>query len=146
MSLKPLNILLADDDADDCSFFEKALMEIPIATHLKTVPDGEQLMDYLFKNLENLPEVLFLDLNMPLKNGFECLVEIKENERFRNLPVVMFSTAFPKNSIYEEELINNLLKIGALHFIRKPNDIGHLSQEVYQALNMVAEKINFSIG
>ena len=134
MNLRPLNILLADDDVDDCSFFEKALREIPIASQLKTVCDGEQLMNYLFENLGNLPEVLFLDLNMPFKNGFECLVEIKENEQLHNLPVVMFSTAFPKNSIYEEELKNKLLKIGAFHFIRKPHNIEHLKLEVHQAL------------
>ena len=57
----PLNILLADDDTDDRFFFDKALKEIPIATHLTTVHDGEQLMNYLSENSEHLPDVLFLD-------------------------------------------------------------------------------------
>ena len=65
----PISILLADDDADDRFFFGKALKELPISTELTTVEDGEKLMSYLLKNSEKLPDVLFLDLNMPRKNG-----------------------------------------------------------------------------
>ncbi|MBC8048251.1 MAG: response regulator, partial [Fimbriimonadaceae bacterium] len=82
-----INVLLADDDKDDRYFFDKALKQIPIATHLKTVADGEKLMDYLLKNDVPLPDVLFLDLNMPRKNGSECLAEIKRNEKLKEIPV-----------------------------------------------------------
>lgn len=93
MNPKQMNILLAEDDQDDRDFFDKVLKEIPVHTHLTTVIDGEQLMNYLYKNLGHLPDVLFLDLNMPRKNGFECLCEIKEDEKLKDLLVVMFSTA-----------------------------------------------------
>ena len=73
MSLKHLNLLLADDDIDDCSFFKEVLENLPISTHLTTVHDGEQLIQLLAKETIELPHVLFLDLNMPRKNGFECL-------------------------------------------------------------------------
>src|SRR6187551_2672130 len=89
-----LNILLADDDIDDRFFFEKALTEIPIATQLKTVGNGEELMEYLEKNPTNLPDILFLDLSMPRKTGFECLIEIREDKLFEKLYVVMFTTSF----------------------------------------------------
>ena len=88
----PLNILLADDDMDDRIFFDNALKEIPIATTLKTVSNGEQLMEWLFEKVTDLPDVLFLDLSMPRKTGFECLAEIKENEKLKALPVIMFTT------------------------------------------------------
>ena len=65
----PINVLLADDDIDDISFFDKALKELAVSTHLTTVNDGDQLMNYLSENLEHLPDILFLDLNMPRKNG-----------------------------------------------------------------------------
>ena len=71
----------AEDDKDDRFFFEKALAEISFNTNLTTVLDGEQLMDYLLKNPEQLPDIIFLDLSMPRKNGFECLAELKENEK-----------------------------------------------------------------
>src|ERR1017187_4447154 len=93
----PLNIIFADDDIDDRSFFEKALKELPISTNLTTVNDGEQLMKYLADNSEQLPDVLFIDLNMPRKNGFECIVEIRENEKLKDLSVVIFSTPYPQD-------------------------------------------------
>jgi len=135
-----LNILLADDDMDDCFFFEKALEELQLSTHLTIVRDGQQLMNYLSENSKNLPDVLFLDLNMPRKNGFECLCEIKEHESLKVIPVVMFSTSYPRDQIYEANMINTLLKIGAHHFIRKPGDFAQLKQVIHQTLTMFAEK------
>src|SRR5471030_460081 len=96
-----LNVLLADDDTDDCIFFEKALKEILIETHLSIVHDGEELMKYLLKNSEKLPDVLFLDISMPRKNGFECLTEIKENKKLKDIPVLMFTTSYPRDLNYE---------------------------------------------
>ena len=77
MKLKQMFILLADDDTDDCIFFKEALDELLLPTKLMTVHDGEQLMHLLANESTELPDVLFLDLNMPRKNGFECLEEIK---------------------------------------------------------------------
>jgi len=139
MNLTQLNVLLADDDIDDCSFFEKALREIPVATNLAIVHDGEQLLNYLFENSEHLPEVLFLDLNMPRKNGFECLHEIKENKELKDIFVVMFSTSFPQNIFYEETMINMLLKIGANDYIRKSGDFEQLKQIIHNILIRLAE-------
>ena len=81
-----LNFLLADDDTDDRYFFGKALKELSIPSTLTTVEDGEKLMDYLSENSKQLPDVLFLDLNMPCKNGAECLTEIKNDQQLKHLP------------------------------------------------------------
>lgn len=140
MKLDQLNVLLSDDDFDDCSFFEKALKEIPIATNLTIVHDGDELMNYLNINSEHLPDVLFLDLSMPRKNGFECLTEIKESEKLEDLVVVMFSTSFPQNIIYEENMIDLLMKIGAHDYIRKSCDFTLLKQIIHSTLKMVADK------
>ncbi len=130
----PLTILLADDDADDRSFFEKALGKIPIATRLITLNDGEQLMDYLSVNTEQLPDVLFLDLSMPRKSGFECLTEIKDNINLKDIPVVMFSTSYTQDFNYELSMINVLYKLGAQDYIRKPSDIAQLKQLIFHSL------------
>ena len=140
----PLNILLADDDIDDCKFFDKALSGIPIATHLTTVHDGEELMSYLFKHTENLPVILFLDLSMPLKNGFECLVEISENEKLKHLPVVVFTISSGQNFHFEENLINTLYNFGAREYVRKPTNIADLQQIIHNALVMVMDKVTIS--
>jgi CheY-like chemotaxis protein len=139
INLKQMNVLLAEDDIDDKEFFKKALEIVPLFTNLKTVSDGEELMAYLLENTKHLPHVLFLDINMPRKNGFECLTEIKENEKLKDLPVVMFSSS---NS---QDNINILLKTGANVYIRKPSDFMELVQVINHALPVAAENI-FSNG
>jgi CheY-like chemotaxis protein len=132
--ITPFNILLADDDMDDRFFFDKALKEIPIASHLITVNNGEQLMEYLFENTGQLPDILFLDLSMPRKTGFECLAEIKENEKLENLKVIMFTTSFTRGFDLEENLRGTLLRMGAQDYIRKPGEFDDLKQVIEKAL------------
>jgi CheY-like chemotaxis protein len=130
----PLKILLADDDKYDRDLFEKALKEIHIDTHLRTVCNGEELMDYLFENSMNLPDVLFLDLSMPRKTGFECLIEIKEDKKLEDLPVVIFTTSFTQSIELELNLSNTLSKMGAHVYIRKPPGFRELKQTIHEAL------------
>ncbi len=125
-----LKILLAEDDKDDSFFFNKALAELPISTELTLVHDGEELMSYLFDNIEQLPNVLFLDLNMPRKTGFECLTEIKQNEKLKKITVILFSTSYTRDLNYEKDIINMLYDIGAYHFIRKPFDFKQLKESI----------------
>jgi CheY-like chemotaxis protein len=134
-----LNILLADDDVDDRFFFDKALKELPIDCHLKTVSNGEELMDYLIQLSSRLPDILFLDLSMPRKTGFECLIEIKENQQLRNLYIVMFTTSFTRGFEYEQNLINTLSNMGAQDYIRKPGDFGQFKKVIHQSLIKLME-------
>ena len=71
-----LKILLADDDSDDCDLFKTALDELKVNANLIIVNNGEQLITTLKKS-EAHYDIVFMDLNMPRKNGFECLLEIK---------------------------------------------------------------------
>lgn len=139
MNLKPLQILLADDDIDDCHLFKEALEALPQTTKLTVVHNGDELMNYLFENTERLPHVLFLDINMPRKNGYECLLEIKTNETFKDLPVIMFSTAGALDKI------NIFFNSGADVYIRKPSSFAQLVQVIHHALPLAAENI-FSNG
>ena len=133
-----LNILLADDDMDDCGFFKKAIEELPLVTTLTIVNEGEQLMQLLTNEANELPHVLFLDLNMPRKNGFECLSEIKGNKKLHQLPVIIFSTSF------EQEVVNQLFKNGAQYFIRKPSEFSQFKKIIQQALTIIAKE-NISV-
>lgn len=134
-----INILLADDDKDDRLFFENALKEITIPTQLKTVNDGEELMDYLGKSLEHLPDILFLDLSMPRKTGYECLTEIKENIKLKDIHVVVFSTSYTRDKVYELNLANRLFEIGAQNYIRKPGDFKQLRNIIELSLTKLLE-------
>ena len=138
MTSKHFNVLLADDDTDDCTFFKEALEVLQLSTHLTTVNDGEQLMNYLSENSEHLPDVLFLDLSMPRKNGFECLTEIKENEKLKYLPVVIFSISYPRDMVDEPDMINMFFKMGEHHYIRKNSDLEQLKHAIHHAIIMVA--------
>ena len=140
MNELPQHILLADDDTDDCLFFKKAIEELSPATQLTTVHDGEQLMKFLITNAGALPDVLFLDLNMPRKNGFECLSEIKLHEKIKDLPVVMFSTSYPRDMTYERNMMDMLFNIGASDYIRKPSNFDQLKLVISKSLDLIAEK------
>src|ERR1700761_8135544 len=92
MELSLRTILLVDDDDNDREFFEDALKTIATDITLKIAGNGVEALDLLC-NSTVLPDLIFMDLNMPLRNGYECLGDIKKNERLKNIPVVIFSTS-----------------------------------------------------
>jgi CheY-like chemotaxis protein len=114
-----------------------------VFTNLVTVNNGEELMDYLFKHETQLPHVLFLDLSMPRKTGFECLAEIKENNNLKKMPVVMYTTSYTKSIDFEDKLKNTLNRMGAHNYIRKPGDFKVLKQVIHEALVKVIQEIDF---
>lgn len=111
-----IHIILADDDEDDRMLFKDAFEELKINTKVNMFNDGVELMDYLNTPDAILPHVLFLDLNMPKKNGIECLHEIKGNSRFRDIAIAIFSTSS------SEEHIEETFVQGANIYIKKPSD------------------------
>lgn len=135
--LSPLSILLADDDTDDRYLFSKALNELSVNANLDSVGNGEELMDFLSLHADNLPHVLFLDLSMPRKNGFECLSEIKENIKYKDMAVIMFTTSYSRDIVYEQGIVKLLKDMGALDYIRKPNDFEQLKVVIRAALLMI---------
>jgi CheY-like chemotaxis protein len=136
MNAIQLNVLLADDDLDDYTFFKTALDDLPLSTNLTRVPDGQQLMELLSDETYQLPHVLFLDINMPRKNGFECLAEIKQNARLQNLPVIMFSTSGSRDTM------SSSFKNGAHVYIRKPGNFEQLKELIYHALPLATDKLS----
>jgi CheY-like chemotaxis protein len=136
MNSPKLNVLLADDDLDDYTFFKTALSELPVPTNLTAVNDGQQLMELLCDETYELPNVLFLDINMPRQNGFECLSEIKRNERLKDLPVIMFSTSSSRDNM------SSAFKNGAHVYIRKPGNFEQLKELIYHALPLATDKLS----
>lgn len=125
-----LHILLADDDEDDRLFFKEALQEIKVKTVVTTVNDGLQLMNYLNHPGNQLPNVVFLDLNMPVMSGLDCLTEIRRNKELRNLAVAIYSTSSSDENI-EEAFVK-----GANIYIKKPNEFSLLKIILEQVINM----------
>jgi CheY-like chemotaxis protein len=134
MKQNQLKVLLADDDKDDCLFFKEAIEGVIPNENFTAVHDGEQLMQWLENKTNQLPDILFLDLNMPRKNGFECLAEIKQNKKLHMLPVVIFSTSF------EQEVVSLLYVNGATYFIRKPSEFSQFKKIILHTLSLMLQK------
>jgi len=130
MQKNALHILLADDDEDDRLFFKDAFEEVKVQTKVEFAFDGMQLMEYLLHPDAKLPDILFLDLNMPKKTGKECLAEIKKNDRLKNIIIAIYSTSSSEQDI-EDTFIQ-----GANIYIRKPSDFNDLKKIINEVLTV----------
>ena len=107
--------LLADDDADDRFLFSEALKLVDPAIHCMMVGNGKEVLTILQNDFFSLPDCIFLDLNMPLMNGLECLQAIKKETAYQPVPVILYSTTLEKQA--EEEI----MKSGAYACFVKPS-------------------------
>lgn len=125
-----MTILIADDDADDRMFLEQAMRQNGYDQGIHFVEDGEDLMDYLRRqgryNDGNAPwpDMLILDLNMPRKNGFQALSEIKDDPKLRRLPVIVMTT-----SSADEDVVKTY-NLGVNSFVTKPFNFNRLVEIV----------------
>jgi CheY-like chemotaxis protein len=122
-------ILLAEDDPDDCMLFTDAFNEVSLNLELAVVNDGVQLLQFLSKEVK-LPQIIFLDLNMPLKKGFECLKELKESEKLKNIPVIIYSTSASPTDIEKSKQLKAHL------YVTKPNSFIQLKKVIQRVLIM----------
>lgn len=130
MNQNPLHILLADDDEDDRLIFRDAINEVKVKTKLTIVNDGVQLMEYLNMPDNELPQIVFLDLNMPRKGGIECLREIRNDINLKDLSIAIYST-----SASEEDIEDTFIK-GANVYIKKPNDFNTLVKVLEEVITI----------
>jgi CheY-like chemotaxis protein len=128
MHNKPLHILLADDDEADRLIFKEVLEELDIKPVVYMVNNGLELLAYLTKKNAHLPHLIFLDLNMPRKNGLQCLKEIRGNEKLKAIYIAIYSTSATEKDI-EETYCN-----GANVYITKPNNFNLLRQLLFKAI------------
>lgn len=119
--VKPVTILMADDDPDDRHLTKEAFAESHLANDLRFVEDGEQLMDYLYHRgkyedpaAAPRPSIILLDLNMPKKDGREALQEIKADPQFRGIRVIVMTT-----SKAEDDIVRSY-DLSAASYITKP--------------------------
>jgi CheY-like chemotaxis protein len=119
---KPITILMADDDEEDCALTKSAMGDARLANEMRFVHDGEELMDYLRRQGAYAdgtaeaprPGVILLDLNMPKKDGREALSEIKSDPDLKRIPVCVLTTSAAEEDIFRS------YDLGANSFITKP--------------------------
>ncbi len=122
-------IMIVDDDADDRMLFEDALKEVSAETKLISLNNGMDLMNVLHKKEVHGPDVIFLDINMPGKNGFECLASIRSNPTLKSIPIILYSTCS------QEDTINKAYSSGANLYVSKPNNFNALKKIIAKVLD-----------
>jgi CheY-like chemotaxis protein len=132
--MKNIRLYLADDDLDDRELFMEALAGIPIPTVVNQFDNGIDLMDDLFSS-ETLPDVIFLDLYMPIMDGFECLMDIRNFAKFSDIQIVVYS------SIYRDREVKQLKEDGANQYLQKPPSYNKLKTLLYQSLQTIQKNI-----
>ena len=123
-------ITLADDDEDDRLFFTDAFDELKINTVVNTFKNGKELLDFLYHPESVLPNIIFLDLNMPILNGIECLKEIKKNQKFDNIAIAIYSTSS------SDQDVENTFVLGANIYIKKPSDFNTLKKVLSEVVTI----------
>lgn len=121
------SVLLAEDNLEHCFFFKRALSEVAPQTSIFQVHDGDALLSLLGSFL---PDLLFLDLNMPCKDGVQCIKEIRENKACHRLPIVVFTVSSQNNAI------QTAYGFGANLYIVKPNEYSRLVSTLRSILSM----------
>jgi CheY-like chemotaxis protein len=128
-----MTVFYADDDAEDCELFTEALHQIDPDVKSIIARDGREALAYL-NNTPDLPDYIFLDINMPLVDGKKCLIEIKKSVKLRSIPVVMYSTTSDTNEIRE------YYKLGAHDFLIKPNNFPSLCDSLESIFNLTKSR------
>jgi CheY-like chemotaxis protein len=130
-------IVLVEDDEDDLLFFKEVLLTLKISTDTRNFKKGNELLAYL-NNIDSahLPDLIFVDLHLPGKNGVNCINEIRENETFNDIPIIVFTGS------EDDRQIDETRKYGANRYIKKPHSFQGLvqifdelfSENIYQSL------------
>ena len=125
--MKP-SIFLADDDDDDCVLFQDALNEVAHDHELVIAYDGQELLEVLEARVPPEPRIIFIDLNMPRKNGIECLQEIKRVDKLKGIPIIILSTSS------QAESVEAAYTYGADRYVTKPGTYAMLKKTIVTVL------------
>lgn len=129
--MKPNVFLLADDDTDDTELFCEALAATDKAAVCHCVGNGKEALQILHE-MNPKPNLIVLDVNMPVMDGWQCLKKLKADERYNHIPVMMYST-----SSHQKE-VETAMSLGALCFFTKPVSF----DELKEILGVIAANID----
>ena len=126
-----MRILLTDDDADDREFFADAVADIHLNFPVEFCENGLELLNRLYNKELSIPDIIFLDLNMPIMSGFESLKQIRDDAKFKDIPIIaIYSTSAT------EDGIKNTFGLGANAYIVKPTDFNDLKKLLKKVIEM----------
>jgi len=128
-----MKILMADDDKDDFLILQQAAQKIGDSFTITYAANWMELWRLLVKST---PDIVFLDLNMPVKDGFECLETLRADRKFAKLPIVIYSTSLSRTDI------DKAYDKGANYFIVKPNSLEDISNILKKVSSMSEEALS----
>ena len=126
---KPRTFFIVDDDIEDQELFFEAVSEVDRSISCIPVSNCEEALAVLKSTKTDLPDMIFLDLNMPRLNGKQCLAELKRQGHLKDIPVIIYSTSSEKRDIEETT------RLGAAHFLTKPNRFEDLCKAILFVLS-----------
>jgi CheY-like chemotaxis protein len=124
---KRLNVILADDDDDDRYMFNEAIEELRLDIDTRMFKNGLELLQYLEQS-DPLPDMIFLDLNMPVMDGLKCLKKIRETPAYKDISIIIYSTS------PSETYINKTFMLGANIYLIKPDSFNELKDLLYKVI------------
>jgi CheY-like chemotaxis protein len=129
--MKDKRFLIVDDDSDDNSLFTEALAAVEPQIICYCAADGQEALEKLETGSIEHPDIIFLDINMPIMNGWQCLTKLKSVPGYKDIPVIIHTTSSRKT---DRELAKDL---GAICFFTKLHDFKKLKK----MLEIVVEKM-----
>lgn len=127
--ISEIRIILADDDQDDCLLVEEAIDELGLPYNLTCVEDGVKLIETLSDKSLPSPDLVLLDLDMPMKHGLVCLDEIRNDPGLKSLPIVIYTTHSQRETVKDAYLKK------AQYYLKKPNSFSSLVKALRIVLN-----------
>lgn len=129
MLMKTKTLLIIDDDPDDREFFCDALKEVDESAVCHTFKNGPEALDMLSSEQSPIPDFIFLDLNMPILSGKQCLAELKKMKKLQHSHIIIYTTS----KLTED--FSETIQMGAMHFMTKPSKFSDLCQALSNVLS-----------
>lgn len=132
--MKKYNIILVENDEDEQLFMKEGFDSAGLFNIVGQVRNGDALLEWLADNQQNLPDIVLSDLNMPGKNGYDVITDLKNDPAYSHIPVIITSTSSTRT------IIDKCLAFGAADYIVKPETFVEYVPYVEKLHGLISEK------
>ena len=138
--MKNYKIVIVENDEDEQFFMKEGFDATDLFNIIAQIKNGDALMDWLQENPHNLPDVVLSDLNIPGKNGYDVISDVKANPSYSHIPVIITSTSSTKT------IIDKCLSLGAADYVIKPDTFVEYVPYVKNLYKVIQEKQLVKLG